>query len=77
VVQFAYGEDGLDVTARAMMREFGFLALNADRFAQQVDPEGANRAGRLAGLAAMEQQAYQRSRSAAAPVCRPAHQPYT
>ena len=35
-MQFAYGEDGLDVTQTAMMRQFGFLARNAPRFAQQV-----------------------------------------
>ena len=61
-MQFAYGEDGLDVTQRSMMREFGFLSRNADRFAQQVDLAGANAASQACGLTAIEQQAHQRNR---------------
>lgn len=41
VVQFAYGEDGLDVTNVSYMRQFKFLAANAARF-EQV---GAGRGG--------------------------------
>lgn len=62
VVQFAYGEDGIDVTQRSFLREFGFLARNAERFAQQVDPAGAERASRLAGLNPLEQEALHRNR---------------
>jgi len=62
VVQFAYGEDGIDVTQRSFLREFGFLARNAERFAQQVDPAGAERASRLAGLQPLEQEALRRNR---------------
>ena len=61
-MQFAYGEDGMDVTARSFMREFGFLARNAERFAQQVDPAAAERASRLSGLFDLEQQALRRNR---------------
>ena len=61
-MQFAYGEDGIDVTARSFMREFGFLARNADRFTQQVDPAGAERASRLSSLVDMEQEALRRNR---------------
>jgi hypothetical protein len=63
-VQFAYGEDGLDVTATPMMRQFGFLARNAPRFAQQVDLAGAARASKAAGLTGMEATAAARNRSA-------------
>ncbi|CAL8467924.1 g7462 [Coccomyxa elongata] len=62
IVQFAYGEDGMDVTARSFMREFGILARNAERFAQQVDPAAAERASRLSGLFDLEQQALRRNR---------------
>ncbi|KAK9909518.1 hypothetical protein WJX75_003467 [Coccomyxa subellipsoidea] len=62
IVQFAYGEDGVDVTARSFMREFGFLSRNAERFAQQVDPAGAERASAVSGLADIEQQALRRNR---------------
>lgn len=34
LVQLYYGEDGLDVLNTNYMRQFGFLARNADRFAQ-------------------------------------------
>jgi DNA-directed RNA polymerase I subunit RPA1 len=47
IVQFAYGEDGLDVTAVSYMRQYGFLARNAPRFAQLVDAEPALAASRV------------------------------
>ena len=39
--QLLYGEDGLDVTGLSYMNKFAFLASNAQRFAQQLDLEGA------------------------------------
>ena len=35
--QFFYGEDGIDVISTSYMKQFGFLARNAERFAQQLD----------------------------------------
>ncbi len=45
VVQLAYGEDGLDVMNVSYIRQFEFLARNAERLAQQVDKEAALAAG--------------------------------
>lgn len=53
-MQFAYGEDGLDVTKKSFMKEFGFLARNAERFAQQVDLAGAKRSSDISGLSSLE-----------------------
>ncbi|KXZ53087.1 hypothetical protein GPECTOR_8g79 [Gonium pectorale] len=54
VVQFAYGEDGLDVMNVSYMRQFGFLARNAERFTQVVDKEPALEASKVAGLTGRE-----------------------
>ncbi|PNH12767.1 DNA-directed RNA polymerase I subunit rpa1 [Tetrabaena socialis] len=56
VVQFAYGEDGLDVMTVSHMRTFGFLARNAERFTQQVDSGPALCASEVAGLEERETQ---------------------
>ena len=61
-MQFAYGEDGLDVTKKSMMGEFGFLARNAQRFAQQMDLAGAQRSSELSGLSPLEAAAQKRNR---------------
>eukprot|EP00891_Asterochloris_glomerata_P002926 jgi/Astpho2/2926/e_gw1.00050.63.1_t len=37
VVQFQYGEDGIDVMQVGFLRKFGFLSQNVARFAQQLD----------------------------------------
>lgn len=62
VVQFAYGEDGLDVTKKSFMREFGFLARNAQRFAQQVDLAGAQLSSSISGLKPVEAAVQKRNR---------------
>ena len=67
LVQFAYGEDGLDVTRKAMMNEFGFLARNAHRFAQQMDLAGAQRSSEVSGLAPLEASARKRIRCTSHP----------
>ena len=54
VVQFLYGEDGLDVTGASYMRQFTFLADNANCFAQRLDLEGAVEASGVAGLKKQE-----------------------
>ena len=36
-MQFAYGEDGVDVLATPFLTQFPFLARNAARFAQRLD----------------------------------------
>ncbi|GLC72049.1 hypothetical protein PLESTF_001198600 [Pleodorina starrii] len=54
IVQFAYGEDGLDVMTVSHMRQFGFLARNAERFAQQVDRDTALGASKVAALTERE-----------------------
>ena len=41
IVQFAYGEDGIDVMNVSYLREFGFLSRNAERFAQQLNLQQA------------------------------------
>ncbi|GAX74019.1 hypothetical protein CEUSTIGMA_g1469.t1 [Chlamydomonas eustigma] len=56
VVQLLYGEDGLDVTTVSYMRQFGFLAKNAQRFAQQLDLEGAKKVSKVAGLRSQEKE---------------------
>ena len=61
-MQFAYGEDGLDVTKKSFMKEFGFLARNAERFAQQVDLAGAKRSSDISGLSPLEAAAQKRNR---------------
>lgn len=71
VVQFAYGEDGLDVTKKSFMKEFGFLARNAERFAQQVDLAGAKRSSDINGLSPLEAAAQKRNRCPRAPASSP------
>ena len=43
-MQFLYGEDGLDVTQEAFVRQFGFQARNAARVAKALDLVGAQSA---------------------------------
>lgn len=54
VVQFAYGEDGLDVMNVSYMKQFPFLARNAERFAQLVDVDTAMGASHVAKLESRE-----------------------
>ncbi|GFR43873.1 hypothetical protein Agub_g5002 [Astrephomene gubernaculifera] len=54
IVQFAYGEDGLDVMNVSYMKQFGFLARNAERFSQQVDRGTAMAASQTAALTERE-----------------------
>lgn len=57
IVQFQYGEDGIDVMNIAYLQEFGFLARNVDRFAQQLDLRHAIQASKQAGLDKLESSA--------------------
>jgi hypothetical protein len=41
VVQFHYGEDGLDVTQSAYMKQFGFMATNVKGVEAKYDPAGS------------------------------------
>ncbi|KAF5840615.1 hypothetical protein DUNSADRAFT_16130, partial [Dunaliella salina] len=51
IVQFLYGEDGLDVTQVSYMtQQLGFLAANAQRFAQSLDLSAAVQASKVAHL---------------------------
>lgn len=65
VVQFHYGEDGIDVMNNSFLREFGFYARNVERLAQQQPEGAAEHASVVAGLTAMEKEANKMCRSAA------------
>ena len=57
VVQFQYGEDGIDVTNNSFLRDFGFLARNAERLSQQQLPGAAEAVSKAAHLENLEQEA--------------------
>ncbi|KAK9816421.1 hypothetical protein WJX72_000053 [[Myrmecia] bisecta] len=61
IVQFQYGEDGIDVMNIGYLKQFGFLAQNAERFAQQLDLDAAVQASQTAGLEAAEGKAREAS----------------
>ncbi|KAL6757628.1 hypothetical protein V8C86DRAFT_3135173 [Haematococcus lacustris] len=54
IVQFYYGEDGLDVTQVSYMAQLGFLAANAPRFAQVVGVQAAASCAQACGLTGQE-----------------------
>lgn len=54
IVQFAYGEDGIDVMNVSYLKELGFLARNAERFAQQLNLQQALQ---TSGLSKWEEEA--------------------
>ena len=60
-MQFAYGEDGVDVMNVSYLREFGFLSQNAQRFSQQLN---LKQALQETGLNKWEEEARALSRSA-------------
>ncbi|KAK9845826.1 hypothetical protein WJX81_003612 [Elliptochloris bilobata] len=62
IVQFAYGEDGVDVLATPFLTQFSFLARNAARFAQRLDLPAAIAASKAARLEADEARAAKLSR---------------
>lgn len=62
VVQFYYGEDGLDVTNTSYMHQFGFLAANAESFAQRLDVGPALATSKTARLGQAEQEVAQEAR---------------
>lgn len=75
IVQFLYGEDGLDVTAVSYMTsQLGFLAANAPRFAQGVDLGAAAGAAKVRGAWRVACEGVRgggwRARGAACVVCR-------
>jgi hypothetical protein len=53
-VQFAYGEDGVDVVNTCYLTQFGFLAKNADRLATQCDLQRCLRVSEKLGLSEAE-----------------------
>ena len=57
IVQFQYGDDGLDIPQSSFVKEFGFLARNAARFAQTLDLPEAEAASHTARLSAVEAEA--------------------
>ena len=61
-MQFAYGEDGVDVLATPFLTQFQFLARNAARFAQRLDLPAALAASRVARLEAVEARAAELNR---------------
>eukprot|EP00208_Stichococcus_sp_RCC1054_P004326 CAMPEP_0206143018 /NCGR_PEP_ID=MMETSP1473-20131121/19032_1 /ASSEMBLY_ACC=CAM_ASM_001109 /TAXON_ID=1461547 /ORGANISM="Stichococcus sp, Strain RCC1054" /LENGTH=1731 /DNA_ID=CAMNT_0053538243 /DNA_START=203 /DNA_END=5398 /DNA_ORIENTATION=- len=54
IVQFHYGEDGLDVLATGFLKKFGFQVSNAERFAQQLGFDEAAAASIRLGVADKE-----------------------
>ena len=62
VVQFQYGEDGIDVMQVGFLRKFGFLSQNVARFAQQLDVGRVQQASAAAGTAELEAAAQQQTR---------------
>ncbi len=62
VIQFQYGEDGIDTTGASFLREFGFLARNAVQFSQHLALGDATAALRATGMARMEKQARKAAR---------------
>ena len=44
VVQFQYGEDGIDVQNASFLKQFPFLARNADRLQEQQLPAAGGKA---------------------------------
>lgn len=63
-MQFAYGEDGVDVLATPFLTQFPFLARNAARFAQRLDLPAALAASKVARLEAIESRAAELNRCA-------------
>ena len=62
VVQFQYGEDGIDVMQVGFLRKFDFLSQNVARFAQQLDVGRVQQASAAAGTAELEAAAQQQTR---------------
>ncbi len=57
VIQFAYGEDGIDVTSAAYLEELGFLAKNAEGVARRLDMAAALNASHVAHVDDLEARA--------------------
>ncbi len=62
VVQFHYGEDGIDVLNASFLKQFGFLSRNADRLQQQQLPGAAGAASKAAALSSLEKEAAKASK---------------
>ena len=63
VIQFLYGDDGLDITQSTFVRQFGFLARNARGVSRALDLPAAQASGRAANLGPLEKQAADMQRS--------------
>lgn len=57
IIQFQYGEDGIDVSYASFFKRFPFLAANAPRIAQMLDLEQALKVSSTANLTEMETKA--------------------
>lgn len=57
IIQFQYGDDGLDITRASFVRQFNFLARNMPRCSQALDLPGAEAASQATGLEAAEARA--------------------
>ena len=63
MVQFQYGEDGIDVQNASFLKQFPFLARNADRLQQQQLPLAGEKATPLPeAQGTLEEQAAQACR---------------
>ena len=70
VVQFQYGEDGIDVLNASFLKEFGFHSRNVDRLQQQQLPGTAQAASKAAALnSSMEKEAAKISKYAMPKLC--------
>ena len=66
VIQFQYGEDGLDVTQSSFVGQFGFLARNVACSGQALDLAAAEAASSTAHLTTLEAEAARLNRCACA-----------
>lgn len=62
IVQFQYGEDGIDVLNSSFLKEFGFAARNSERITQQQRPAAALAASKVAKLEPLEKEAAKMNR---------------
>lgn len=62
IVQFHYGEDGIDVLASSFLKQFDFLSRNAERLQQQQLPGVAEAASKAASLTSLEKEAAKASK---------------
>ena len=57
IIQFQYGDDGMDITRASFVRQFKFLAHNMPCFSRALDLPGAEAAANAAGITPFEAEA--------------------